>query len=98
MLSTYISKSLTQLTFYNQFLRAYYKEFGFKSTLFLVAILKYFVSLNEMMENSLGVKDCEIHVIDTSLPSTLSQNNVECSLDILSTIQIATRLVVQILP
>ena len=49
-----------------------------------------------MMRNSLGVKDSEIHVHDTSLPSTLSQDNVECSLDILSTIQIATRLVVQI--
>ena len=96
MLSTYISSSLTQLTTYNQFLRTDYKEFCFKSTLFLVAILRLFVSLNAMAGNSVGVEDCEIHVHDTSLPSTSSQDTVECSLDIISTIQRTTRLVVQI--
>ena len=65
MLSTYISSSLTQLTIYNLFLRAIlYKEFGLKSTLLLVAILKLFVSLNAMAGNSVGVEDCEILVND----------------------------------
>ena len=96
MLSTYISSSLTQLTIYNLFLRAIYKEFGLKSTLLLVAILKLFVSLNATAGNSVGVEDCEIHVHDSSLPSSSSQDNVESSLDILSTIQRATRLMVQI--
>ena len=58
--------------------------------------MKLFVSLNGMAGNSVGVEDCEIHVHDTSLPSTSSQDNGECSLDISSTIQRATRLVVQI--
>ena len=49
-----------------------------------------------MAGNSVGVQDCEIHVHNSSLPSTLSQDNVESSLDILSTIQRATRPVVQI--
>ena len=83
MLSTYISLSLTQLTIYNLFLRAIlYKEFGLKSTLLLVAILKLSVSLNAMAGNSVGVEDCEIHVHDSSLPSTSSQENVESSRDI----------------
>ena len=69
MLSTYISSSLTQLTFYNLFLRAIlYKEFGLKSTLLLVVILKLLVSLNAMASNQ----------------------------NILSTIQGATKLMVQI--
>ena len=94
MLSTYISSSSTQLTIYDLFLRAFYEEFGLKSTLLLVAILKLFVSLKAMVGNSVGVEDCEIHVHDSSLPSTSHQDNVESSLDILSTIQRATRLVV----
>ena len=58
--------------------------------------MKLFVSLNGMAGNSVGVEDCEVHVHDTSLPSTSSQDNGECSLDISSTIQRATRLMVQI--
>ena len=96
MLSTYISSCLTQLTIYNLFLRAIYKEFGLKFTLLLVAILKLFVSLNAMAGTSVGVGDCEIHVHDSSLPSTSSQDKVESSLGILSTIQRATRLVIQL--
>ena len=97
MLSTYISSSLTQLTIYNLFLRAILsKEFGLKSTLLLVAILKLFVSLNVMAGNAVGVEDCEIHVHDSSLPSTSSQDNVESNLNILSTIQGATKLMVQV--
>ena len=61
-----------------------------------MTILKLFVSLNAIVGNSVDVEDCEIHVHDTSLPSTSSQDNIECSLNILSTIQRATRLVVQI--
>ena len=76
MLSTYIFSSLTQLTIYTQFLRDNYKEFGFKSTQLLVAILKLFVSLNAMAGDSVGVEDCEIDVHDTSLPSTSSQNSM----------------------
>ena len=49
-----------------------------------------------MAGNSVGVEDCEIHVHDSSLPSTSSQDNVENSLDVLSTIQRATRPVVKI--
>ena len=93
---TYISSSFTQLPIYSQFLRANYKEVGLKSTLLLVAILKLFVSLNTMAGNSVGVEDCKIHVHDSSLQSTSSQINIESSLDILSTIQRATRTVVQI--
>ena len=94
MLSTYISLSLTQLAVYNLFLRAIlYKEFGKKSTLLFVAILKLFVSLNAMAGNSVGVEDCEIHVNNSSLPS---QDNVESNQNILSTIQGATKLMVQI--
>ena len=84
----HISSSLTQLATYNQFLRANYKEFGMKSTLLLVAILKLLVSLTAMAGNSVGVEDCEIHVHDTSLLSTPSQDKVECScMDILSAIK-----------
>ena len=97
MLSTYISASLIQLTIYNLFLRAIlYKEFGLRPTLLLATILKLFVSLNAMAGNSVGVEDCKIHVHDSSLPSTSSQDNVESNLNILSTIQGATKLMVQI--
>ena len=54
------------------------------------------VSLNAMAGNSVGIEDCEIHVHHSSLPSTSSQDNVESSLNILSTIQGATKLMVQI--
>ena len=94
MLSTYIPSSLTQLTFYYLFLRAIlYKEFGLKTTLLLAAILKLFVSLNAMLGNSVGVEDCKIHVHDSSLPS---QDSVESNQNILSTIQEATKVMVQI--
>ena len=96
MLSKYESSSLTQLTIYSQFLRANYKESGLKPALLLVAILKLIVSSNAMAGNSVGVEDCEIHVLVSSLPSTTSQDNVENSLDKLSIIQRTTRLVVQI--
>ena len=46
-----------------------------------------------MAGNSVGVEDCEIHVHDSSLPS---QDNVESNQNILSTIQGATKLIVQI--
>ena len=42
------------------------------------------------------VEDCGIHIHNSSLPSTSSQDNVKSSLDILSTIQRATKLVVKI--
>ena len=67
-----------------------------KSTLLLVAIFKLFVSLNAIAGNSVGVEDCEIHVHDSSLLSTSSQDNVVSNLDILSIIQGATKLMVQI--
>ena len=95
-LNVVLPTSVFRCTIYNQFLRANYKEFGLKSTLLLVAILKLFASLNAMAGNSVGVEDCEIHVHDSSLPCTSSQDNVGSSLDIVSTIQRATRLVVQI--
>ena len=72
MLSTYISSSLTQLTIYNLFLRAFQKEFGLKSTLLLVTILKFFISLKAMTGIPVGVEDCKIHVHDLSLPGTSS--------------------------
>ena len=49
-----------------------------------------------MAENSVGVKGCEIHVHSSSLPSTSSQDNVKSNLNMLSTIQGATKLMVQI--
>ena len=49
-----------------------------------------------MVGSLAGIQEFKIHVHNSSLPSTSSQENIESSLKIISAIQRATRLVVQI--